>query len=74
MHTTLTCPVTGAVLNFDLPGDEATLPRYWATQLDVHCPLCGQVHAMPYRRAYVISVMSRFRCIPADVRESRLPH
>jgi hypothetical protein len=72
MQTTLICPRTGAALNFDIPGDEATLPQYWATRLDVHCPICGQVHAMPYRNAYVISVMAKFRCIPADVKVARL--
>ena len=70
MNTAITCPKTGATLSFDLPGDEATLANHWHDRLQVACPLCEEIHVVPYRKAYVTGVMSEFTCVPTDVRQA----
>ena len=70
MNTTITCPKTGASLNFDLPADEATIADHWHDRLQIACPLCDDVHLVPYRSAYVAGVMSEFACMPIDIRQA----
>ena len=72
MQTILICPETGAGLDFELPGTEATLLAHWAHPLRVHCPLCQADHFVNYRLAYMVGVMSEFPCIPADMKNARL--
>lgn len=70
MHTTVTCPLTGAALNFELPVDEATLAQHWRDQLQFECPMCQRVHTVAYRSAYVAGVMSMFACVPVDIQRA----
>ena len=72
MHTILVCPETGAGLDFELPGNEATLRAHWAHPLCVHCPLCQVDHFVKYSLAYMTGVMSECRHLPADMKNARL--
>src|SRR5262245_46037929 len=51
VQTSITCPTTGASLDFELPGDEATLANYWQGDLRVACPVCEAIHSVAYRSA-----------------------
>ena len=70
MQTSITCPATGASLGFELPGDDATLAKYWQGNLQIACPLCEAVHSVAYRNAYVEGVMAEFACVPVDIRQA----
>ena len=74
MNTSITCPDTGAALEFELPGDDSNLTQFWDADLEIHCPVCERVHDISFKQAYVVGVMSRFACIPADIREGRMLH
>ena len=72
MQTTFICPRTSAALNFDIPTDEDALAVLWSKPLKINCPVCGTVHTMDYKNAYITGVMSEFECIPADVKQARV--
>lgn len=67
-----TCPKTGAILDFEMPGDETTLADYWEGRLKIHCPACDAVHKIPYRAAYVAGVMSSLQCVPVDIQKAAI--
>ena len=70
MNTTIECPATGTELIFDLPIDERAMEAHWDSELQIKCPACNGTHEVPFRKAYVASVMSGFMCMPADIREA----
>lgn len=72
MHTTVTCPQTGAAVNFELPVDGATLAQHWRDELRFECPVCKGTHAVTYRNAYVTGVMSMFACVPVDIQRATI--
>jgi len=68
--TTIACPKTGDPFEFELPGDETTLGDYWQVLLNIHCPACDTIHAVPFREAYVAGVMTELRCVPVDIQQA----
>ena len=69
MSTRFTCPESGRILDFHTE-DDMSLSFLWLKPIYFHCPFCPNVHDVDIKRAYIRSVMSEFKCLPADVKEA----
>jgi hypothetical protein len=74
VQTMIACPTTGATLEFEVPGDDRTLLELWQHEINVTCPECGDLHGIPYRRAYAAGVLAAVRCEPVDAATAPLFH
>ena len=74
MQTTIACPATGAILEFELPDDDSTLLELWQHEISLACPECGELHGVLYRRAYAAGVLAAVRCQRVDAGSAALFH
>jgi hypothetical protein len=52
------CSETGKPIDYEVPGDAATLKDLWSRSLLRHCRHCGQVHRFSFRTAYVAGILT----------------
>jgi hypothetical protein len=53
-----TCPNTQRRASTGIETDVRSLTAVWSKNLEVQCTLCGEVHKMSVREAYVESTLS----------------
>jgi hypothetical protein len=47
------CPVTKEAIEWDVPGDIASLAKRWSEEIRLACPHCGGEHSFCFREAYI---------------------
>jgi hypothetical protein len=52
------CTATGKLVDYEVPGDAATLSDLWSRTLLRSCRHCGQVHKFSFRSAYVAGMLA----------------
>ena len=60
------CPATGQMLDYEVPGDAGTLKDLWARTLLRSCRLCGCIHRISFRAAYVAGILEGLRSHSAE--------
>jgi hypothetical protein len=58
------CAETGKLIDYEVPGDAATLKDLWPRNLLRSCRHCGQVHSFSFRSAYIAGLLSDLNSAP----------
>jgi hypothetical protein len=58
-----TCPNTRQQADTGILTDAESLRDTWSMTLNVHCPHCGQMHAVSMREAYIDQIRIDQTCI-----------
>ena len=56
---TVTCPMTGEPIRFELDTSYRRLAKTWDKKLKIDCPHCRRVHEMKVREAFIASTTWR---------------
>lgn len=56
---TFICPATNQQCECDVATDAATLAKVWKMTKDIKCRICGEMHQIIIREAFIDMAMSR---------------
>jgi hypothetical protein len=58
MRASIACPSTGKVVTIEVMTDAETVAESWKKFIRFKCPRCEDLHAIPYREAYIDGVLT----------------
>jgi hypothetical protein len=64
MRASISCPAGGGSISFELATDAATVAKCWKLLIRMQCPHCAELHAVPFKDAYVDGVLAGVGTMP----------